>query len=131
MYSRRKLYPDQNQQSLNTSPEPISVENTEGKTDPTCDSSPIQHVDIVDRPVGLRKKIQSCSYILYVVSLDHLSSAYQAFMTRLDHVQIPLSIEIALQDPKWKADASEEIQAIEKNNTSIVIQLPQETDICM
>lgn len=133
VYSRRKLHhhktilhPDQNQQIPVIFPEPTSAESTQGKTDPNCDSSHIQHDDIDDRPIALRKGTRSCTQhpICNSVSLEHLSPAYQAFVTRLDQVQIPSSIEIALQDPKWKAAAFEEIQALEKNNTLIITQLP-------
>lgn len=55
--------------------------------------------------------------ICHFVSVQKLSPAYGAFVSRLNQVQVPSKIEDALQYPNWNAAAFEEIQALEKNNT--------------
>lgn len=81
---------------------------------------------MVNLPIALRKDVLSSTqhHTCKFISVEKLSHAYRVFVSRLDQVQIPPIIEVALQDPSRKAAAFEEIRALEKNNTWILMELP-------
>lgn len=132
VYSRRKQLqprslqdPVQKQPANNTSSPPVPCEFSQGTTE--FDSHVFENNDSDDRPIALKKGTRTCTKhpICNFVSFEHLSPAYQVFVSRIDQVQTPSSIEEALQDPKWKAATHDEIHALEKNNTWEITELPQ------
>ncbi|RVW64787.1 Retrovirus-related Pol polyprotein from transposon RE1 [Vitis vinifera] len=66
-------------------------------------------LDDLDQPIALRK------------------GNFQAFITSLEDDRIPSNIQEALQQPEWKTAVQEEIQALEKNGTWEISELPEET----
>jgi hypothetical protein len=46
-----------------------------------------------------------------------LSPFYHAFVSAFDNVQVPKFIEEAFKDSGWRRAVSEEINALNKNNT--------------
>nr|CAN77272.1 hypothetical protein VITISV_018551 [Vitis vinifera] len=48
----------------------------------------------------------------------------QNFVSVLDSVQVPNSIQEALKNPEWRKAVSEEIKALEKNGTRVISDLP-------
>lgn len=58
------------------------------------------------------------------VSYKSLSPGFQPFITKLDEIQIPNTIQEALKVPKWKATISEENCALERNKTWEISNLP-------
>ncbi|RVW67457.1 Retrovirus-related Pol polyprotein from transposon TNT 1-94 [Vitis vinifera] len=54
-----------------------------------------------------------------------LSQNFQAFITSLEDDRIPSNIQEALQQPEWKTAVQEEIQALEKNGTWEISELPE------
>ncbi|KAL6321073.1 hypothetical protein AAG906_012065 [Vitis piasezkii] len=67
-------------------------------------------LDDLDQPIALRKG---------------LSQNFQAFITSLEDDRIPSNIQEALQQPEWKTAVQEEIQALEKNGTWEISELPE------
>ncbi|RVW59644.1 Retrovirus-related Pol polyprotein from transposon RE1 [Vitis vinifera] len=55
----------------------------------------------------------------------HLMENFQAFITSLEDDRIPSNIQEALQQPEWKTAVQEEIQALEKNGTWEISELPE------
>ena len=60
-------------------------------------------IDDSNIPIALRKGVRSCTShpISKFVSYEGLSPTYHAFVSAIDNVQIPKSIEEALKDSGW------------------------------
>ena len=81
----------------------------------------------LDEPIALRKGVRSCTQhpISKFVSYDNLSPLFHAFTTNLSRIDVPGTIEDALAVPEWKNAVLEEMQALEKNDTWSLVELPQ------
>ena len=77
-------------------------------------------------PIALRKGVRTCTNhpICRFVSYEGLSPSYQTFVSALDNVQVPNSIQEALKSLEWRKTFSEEIKALEKNGTWVISDLP-------
>ncbi|RVW15332.1 Retrovirus-related Pol polyprotein from transposon TNT 1-94 [Vitis vinifera] len=84
-------------------------------------------LDDLDQPIALRKGVRSCTQhpISNHVSYGKLSHNFQAFITSLEDDRIPSNIQEALQQPEWKTAVQKEIQALEKNGTWEISELPE------
>ncbi|RVW94063.1 Retrovirus-related Pol polyprotein from transposon TNT 1-94 [Vitis vinifera] len=84
-------------------------------------------LDDLDQPIALRKGVRSYTQhpISNHVSYGKLSQNFQAFITSLEDDRIPSNIQEALQQPEWKTAVQEEIQALEKNGTWEISELPE------
>ena len=71
--------------------------------------------------------MRSCTQhpISNFVSYEGLSPTFRVFATTMTNVQIPNNIQEALNQPKWKVAIMEEIQALEKNRTWEISELPK------
>ncbi|KAL6342675.1 hypothetical protein AAG906_013081 [Vitis piasezkii] len=65
-----------------------------------------------DHPIG--------NYVTY----EGLSPSYRAFATSLDDTQVPNTIQEALKISEWKKVVQDEIDALEKNGTWTITDLP-------
>ena len=83
--------------------------------------------DRVDEPIALRKGVRSCTQhpISKFVSYDNLSPSFCAFTRNLSRIDVPRTIEDALAVPEWKSVVLKEMQALEKNDTWSLVELPQ------
>ncbi|RVW97173.1 Retrovirus-related Pol polyprotein from transposon TNT 1-94 [Vitis vinifera] len=97
--------------------------------EPEDSTPPDNDLDDLDQPIALRKGVRSCTQhpINNHVSYGKLSQNFQAFITSLEDDRIPSNIQEALQQPEWKTAVQEEIQALEKNGTWEISELPEET----
>ena len=59
------------------------------------------------------------------VSYHNLSSSFDAFTSQHFSVEIPKNVQDALSVPEWKAAVLEEMNALEKNQTWKVVNLPR------
>ncbi|CAL9021128.1 unnamed protein product, partial [Prunus brigantina] len=59
------------------------------------------------------------------VSNHRLSSTYIAFTNHISSVSTPSSLQDALGDPKWKIAMVEEMEALQKNCTWELVDLPK------
>ncbi|KAK0577899.1 hypothetical protein LWI29_001989 [Acer saccharum] len=127
VYSRRKrpqeeiedrTLPEQNHES-DPSPSPDIPGNT-SQTD-------ISVNDDLDIPIALRKGVRSCTHhpISNFVSYDGLSSEYRAFATNLSNIEIPRGIHEALEKSEWRVTIQEEMNALKKNGTWELSNLPE------
>ncbi|RVW93337.1 Retrovirus-related Pol polyprotein from transposon RE1 [Vitis vinifera] len=66
----------------------------------------------IDHPIG--------NYVTY----EGLSPSYRAFATSLDDTQVPNTIQEALKISEWKKEVQDEIDALEKNGTWTITDLP-------
>ena len=80
----------------------------------------------LDQLIALRKGICSCTQhpLRYHLSYSNLSPGYRAFVTSLDQIQIPNSVQEALKMSQWKAATFKELRALEKNGTWTLTDLP-------
>ncbi|KAL5564967.1 hypothetical protein UlMin_028131 [Ulmus minor] len=81
--------------------------------------------DDFDLPISQRKGVQECTAHLIekYVAYGKLLSSYRAFVSNLDNVQIPTTVQEALNDPAWKQAIEYEIRALESNDTWILTEL--------
>ncbi|KAL5546962.1 hypothetical protein UlMin_006649 [Ulmus minor] len=86
----------------------------------------VPFVDDYDLPIAQRKGVPKCPYhpIENHVAYGKLLSSYKAFVSNLDNVQIPKTVQEALKVPAWKQVVEEEIWALESNGMWILIELP-------
>ena len=77
-------------------------------------------------PIALKKGVISCTShpISKFISYEGLSPTYHAFVSAIDSVQIPKSIEEALKDSGWRKVVSDEINTLNKNKTWEISELP-------
>ena len=82
----------------------------------------------LDQPIALRKGIRSCAQhpLRYHLSYFNLSPGYRAFVTSLDQIQIPNSVQEALKMSQWKATTLEELRALEKKGHGLLLIYHQE-----
>ena len=116
--------------------------NTSGNTSPFFSSAvpesdpvlnpilPTQESDL-DLPIAIRKGTRTCTRhpISKYVSYDNLSPKYRAFTTEISKLVIPRNIKEALDDQNWKSAVFEEMEALRKNDTWDVVELPREKKI--
>jgi len=82
--------------------------------------------DLADLPIALRKGTQSCTKypISHFVTTKHLSMQHQSFLSTIDVIRVPTSIQEALKDENWIQAMNEEISALEKNQTWKIVDRP-------
>lgn len=82
----------------------------------------------LNMPIALRKKTRTCTLhpIGNFVSNSRLSASCRAISERIEREEVPATIEQAIQKPEWKEVVVEEMQALRKNNTWEVVDLPKE-----
>ena len=100
-----------------------SLNESPGNPSPNLTSN----LDDLDVPIATRKGVRSCTQHLIskFVSYSHLSSSYNAFITKLASVSVPNHGQDALMDPKWKNAMIEEMKALYKNSTWELVELPR------
>ena len=57
--------------------------------------------------------------------MKKLSPKFQAFSTQLTRTEVPKNINEALSDPKWRMAVQEEMNALKKNGTWEIVELPE------
>ncbi|RVW65650.1 Retrovirus-related Pol polyprotein from transposon RE1 [Vitis vinifera] len=86
----------------------------------------IPSIDDSTLPIALRKGVRRCTDhpIGNYVTHEGLSPSYRAFATSLDDTQVPNTIQEALKISEWKKAVQDEIDALEKNGTWTITDLP-------
>ncbi|KAM1885943.1 hypothetical protein ACFX14_038559 [Malus domestica] len=59
------------------------------------------------------------------VSIHRLSTSCEAFVNQLSTVSIPCNVEDAMKDPRWTRAMNEEMEALQKNSTWELTNLPK------
>ena len=80
-----------------------------------------------DLPIALRKEKRSCAKypISQFVSTKKLSMQHQSFLSAIDSIKIPTSVQEALKDENWIRAMNEEISAFERNETWEIVERPK------
>ena len=86
----------------------------------------IPSIDDSTQPIALRKGVRRCTDhpIGNYVTYEGLSPSYRAFATSLDDTQVPNTIQEAFKISEWKKAVQDEIDALEKNGTWTITDLP-------
>ncbi|RVX06304.1 putative mitochondrial protein [Vitis vinifera] len=91
---------------------------------------PAQDLDL-DISIVLRKQTQSCIKhpIAKYISYSNLFDNYRVFTTNISKLVVPRNIQEALDEPSWKLAVFEEMNALKKNGTWEVVDLPREKKV--
>lgn len=86
-------------------------------------------------PIALRKGTREAAakpiekygfeHNIRTMYLMMLSPSYRAFVASLQTISIPSDWKVAKQDPKWCAAMGEELEALRKNETWVLTDLPK------
>ncbi|CAH9080868.1 unnamed protein product [Cuscuta epithymum] len=110
-------------QRIEEVPEPTSVHDSDSMTGSEKGNTS-SHLDL---PIALRKERRTCvKYpISNHVSYSKLSSVFATFTSSVSSISIPSTIQDALSKPEWKKAVLEEMEALEKNQTWKLVELPK------
>ncbi|MFV0960739.1 reverse transcriptase domain-containing protein, partial [Klebsiella pneumoniae] len=111
---------------------PDSIPSTDSSLD---DPSPQEEIDLQknmnkdedeELPIALRKGTRSCTQhpISNFISYSKLSKNYKCFISSLSVSVIPRNVAEAQQDLRWKHAMSDEMDALKKNETWEVVDIP-------
>ncbi|KAE8701514.1 3beta-hydroxysteroid-dehydrogenase/decarboxylase isoform 3 [Hibiscus syriacus] len=81
----------------------------------------------IDLPIVVSKGTRTCTQhpISRFVSYGNLSKTYKTFVSNVDHVKTPRSVEESLESTEWKRAVMEEMNALKNNGTWEVLNLPE------
>ena len=82
-----------------------------------------------DLPIAIRKGTRECTKypqypISHFVSLEKFSSSHRSFLISLNTISIPTTLSEALSSENWKQAMNLEMEALEKNKTWDLVDLP-------
>lgn len=87
-------------------------------------------------PIAIRKGTRTCTKkslktsknhpISNYVSYQNLSQNRRAFTYKITNLFVPRNIKEALDDPNWKLEVLDELNALKKNETCEVVSLPHD-----
>ena len=84
-----------------------------------------QNLDL-NLPIALRIGTRTCIKhpIAKYISYQNLSDNYRAFTINISKLVVPRNIQEALGDPNWRLAVFEEMNALKKNDTWEMVELP-------
>jgi hypothetical protein len=94
--------------------------------------SPKNKTSDLDIPIAIRKGIRTCTKypIAKYISYQRLSNNHRTFISNISHVVVvPRNIQEALDDLNWKLAVLEEMNALRKNGTWELVDLPRDKKI--
>ena len=124
VYSRKKVHIS----------EPVQIQESEPQSGtensvPLCvqsDSAPCEFNDL-DLPIAVRKGTRECTKhpISNFVSFHRLSPQHKTFLTTINSISIPQTLQEALRNKNWLHAMKEEMNALERNKTWEIVNLPK------
>ena len=110
------------QQQLQSSEPEVRTHTLEDTLDASCESN------LEDLPIALRKGKRSCAKypISQFVSTKNLSLQHQSFISAIDSIRIPTSVQEALKDENWVRAVNEEMGALERNEIWEIVERPKD-----
>ena len=88
-------------------------------------------IDAGDFPIAKRKGVRTCTQrprypLSHFMSYDKLSNNHRSFLTHLSTITIPKTANEALDSKEWREAMKVEMDALEKNETWDLVELPKE-----
>ncbi|XP_071905634.1 uncharacterized protein [Coffea arabica] len=124
VYSRKKVHIS----------EPVQIQESEPQSGtensvPLCvqsDSAPCEFNDL-DLPIAVRKGTRECTKhpISNFVSFHRFSPQLKTFLTTINSISIPQTLQEALRNKNWLHAMKEEMNALERNKTWEIVNLPK------
>ena len=140
MYSRKRapiLEPVQLQESDSNSENEVTKSDLNSRNEvivsnPSLQTEPEFHtISKLDQdlPIAIRKETKECTKYPWhplsnFVSLEKFSSSHKSFLISLNTIFIPTTLSEALSSEKWKQAMNLEMEALEKNKTWDLVDLP-------
>ena len=95
---------------------------TPGNSNPSLSNSTPTTADLDRKGVRTYTEHPITKYVSY----HKLSKSHKAFTSKISHLFIPRTIQEALDNPDWKLDILEKMNALKKNRTWEIVNLPRE-----
>ena len=126
--------------SRDPNPDPARVQdsspNSENKvttiSEPSLQENALLDFEDADLylPIALRKKQRECTKhprypLSHFMSFDKFSPAHKAFLVSLNSITVPETLSEALSQEEWRKAMRVEMEALEKNQTWEVTELPK------
>ena len=109
-------------QQLQSSELEVKTHTLEDTLDAYCESN------LDDLPFSLRKRKRSYAKYLIsqFVSTKNLFLQHLSFISTIDSIKIPTSVQEALKDDNWVRAMNEEMGALERNETQEIVERPKD-----
>jgi len=132
VYSRRKRLTDQTTRlqsspqvtAPDTHPELVEPSETPNQTD---HEEEFNQPNVLDLPIAIRKGTRTCTQHPLSLSMTYqnLSPSHKAFLCNLHTIPIPRNLSEALGNKEWEKAMKVEMEALEKNKTWDIVELPK------
>jgi len=91
----------------------------------------ILNTNDLDQPIAIRNGIRECTKnplypIADFMSFEKFSPSHRTFLSKINTIPIPKTLHEALSNEKWKTAMREEMNALERNQTWEIVELPKE-----
>ena len=88
-------------------------------------------MDARDLPIAIRKDVRACTKrprypMSHFISYDNLSNNHRSFLAHLNTTAIPKNVTEALDSKEWREAMKVEMDALEKNGTWKLVELPND-----
>ncbi|RVW43806.1 Retrovirus-related Pol polyprotein from transposon RE1 [Vitis vinifera] len=127
VYIRRKFISNTENNQVNLEHGQSSAPSSQNPGNLPMDSTPLPISDL-DIPTTIRKRVRNCTKypIAKYLSYQRLSGKYRTFTSNISHLFIPRTIQEALRHSEWGSAVQEEMNALLKNRTWEIVDLPKE-----
>ena len=127
VYTRRKFNSNTENNQVNLEHDQLSAPSSQNPGNLPMDSTPLP-IFYLNIPIAIRKGVRNCTKYLIAkyLSYQRLSRKYRAFTPNISHLFIPRTIQEALGHSEWRSVVQEKMNALLKNRTWDIVDLPKE-----
>ena len=128
VYTRKYPKRNKDQSIISALNQPETPEEGQGNTEISTPT--------IELPIAIRKGTRTCTQkskkaspnhpISHYVSYQNLSQNHKAFTSKITNLFVPRNIEEALDNPNWNLAVLEELNALKKNETWEIVDLPRD-----
>ena len=124
VYSRRNFHQTTRENPTILEGQSSNPSNTQSSD--ISNSLPIIDNDL-DVPIALRKGVRTCTKhpIANFLSYHKLSEKHKAFISKITNQFVPRNVQEALSHSDWRTAVLEEMNALKKNETWELVELPE------
>ena len=127
VYTRRKFNSNTGNNQVNLEYGQSSAPSSQNLGNLPMDSTLLPIFDL-DIPIAIQKRVKNCTKYLIAkyLSYQRLLGKYKAFTSNISHLFIPRTIQEALGHSEWRSVVQEKMNALLKNRTWDIVDLPKE-----